>query len=124
MVRQYKGMQEQLGKRVADLEAQNKSLREGARLKDEQIAKLQVKGRRHGICGGARGIGRSHDVAKTCLSMLLIHAGSTYCKTLPPGRPKLGYMPGRLSLTCCSSDSTDITLHTLDCFLCRVSKTP
>ena len=49
MVRQYKGMQEQLGKRVADLEAQNKSLREGARLKDEQIAKLQVKRRRHGI---------------------------------------------------------------------------
>ena len=42
MVRQYKAMQEQLGKRVADLEAQNKGLREGARLKDEQIAKLQV----------------------------------------------------------------------------------
>lgn len=43
MVRQYKAMQEQLGKRVADLEAQNKSLREAARLKDEQIAKLQVR---------------------------------------------------------------------------------
>jgi hypothetical protein len=42
MVRQYKAMQEIGSKRIADLEAQNKSLKEALMLKDALIAKLQV----------------------------------------------------------------------------------
>ncbi len=40
-VRQYKAMQEQMSKRVAELESQNRGLREVMLEKDEQIARLQ-----------------------------------------------------------------------------------
>jgi citrate synthase len=42
MVRQHKAMQEQLSKRVSDLEAQNKTLREALDEKDELINNLLV----------------------------------------------------------------------------------
>ena len=42
MVRQYKNMQEISSKRIADLEAQNKSLKESLAQKEDLIAKLQV----------------------------------------------------------------------------------
>ena len=43
MVRQYKAMQESMGKKVADLEAKNKELREKLSQRDELISKLQVR---------------------------------------------------------------------------------
>lgn len=44
MVRQYKAMQVTMSKRVAELEAENQSLLDTVKAKDEQIAKLQVRG--------------------------------------------------------------------------------
>ena len=43
MVRQYKAMQESMGKKLADLEAKNKELREKLSQRDELISKLQVR---------------------------------------------------------------------------------
>ena len=42
MVRQYKNMQEISSKRIADLEAQNMTLKDSLSQKDNLIAKLQV----------------------------------------------------------------------------------
>lgn len=43
MLRQYKAMQEQMAKRIAELEADNRGLRRAAEDKDGEIAKLQAE---------------------------------------------------------------------------------
>lgn len=43
MMRQYKGMQEQLLKKAADLEAENRQLKKTVEERDAEISKLQME---------------------------------------------------------------------------------